>query len=166
MQRRRALACLIIFGIIPLAALGDEGSGRDRREGLKASERAEFGGRWLSHKDRGWDRESLLRLKQQDPEKFNKVIEERRQSVQERLEYLRQHNPKEYERAQAQIRNKRRQRLERLRAQDPEAFEKTLEKRRARFRERLEKAKKENPEQYERIMRQRQRREGSGAQAQ
>jgi len=110
---------------------------------------------WRGGKYDGSSREELMKLKQENPEKFKQIIAERRQRIKERLEYLKQTDPERYKSIREKIRERRRQRLEKLKNENPEKYKEVMERHKQRMEDRLQKLKAEDPQKYERLMQRR-----------
>jgi len=107
---------------------------------------------WEVGKYKGWNKEDLLKLKKENPERFKETVKEKTEQIRKRLEELKQGDPERYHRVMQKVRQRRLVGLERLRKEDPEKFKGLMQKRRENFQQRLEKLKTENPEEYKRIM--------------
>ena len=140
---------------------------RSDRDGGNASsyredQRTRREGRWG---DRGGDRsqqgpvaeevQRLRKLRDENPEVFQKEIQERKAQLRQRLSDLKERDPKAFQRAKGRLLEQRQHRLEELRQTDPERFREEMEQRRSRVQERLEDLKSNHPERYEELMRRR-----------
>jgi DNA anti-recombination protein RmuC len=99
---------------------------------------------------RGFTKEDLLRLKKENPEKFQETVRQIRKRIVERLERLKQTDPQRYNRIMQGIRQRQVQNLARLKKENPEKFQEIIKKRQEAIRQRLEKMKTENPKEYQR----------------
>ena len=111
---------------------------------------------WQRGKHKGWDKEDFLKLKEEDPQKFNQLFEERREALKERLTYLKEHDPQRYHQLMQKIRERRLAQLRRLKQEDPEKFKQIVQARKKRAEQYLKRLKKEDPEKYKQMMQQRQ----------
>lgn len=111
---------------------------------------------WQEGKHKGWDKEKLLKLKTEDPEKFQEVVKEKREHLKERLKYLKENNPQKHQEIMQKIRRHHMARMQNLRSENPEKFKEVIQRRKTAFQERLQKLKTENPERYAQIMQHRQ----------
>jgi len=92
--------------------------------------------------------ERLRRLKQENPEAFQRLLEER----QARLQQLKERNPEAYQRALAAFQERRKHRLQELRARDPEAFHRWVRAHQELLAARLENLKARDPDKYAQVM--------------
>ena len=77
----------------------------------------------------GYSKDSLINLKQDDPQKFNEVMKQKRDHFKD----LRQSNPERYQKIMEQIRQRKEARLERIKQDNPERYNKIMEQHRARL---------------------------------
>ena len=99
--------------------------------------------------------EKLKKLKEEDPEKFKQVIENRKNKLKERLTYLKENNPEKFQALMKQRQANQKKKLKHLRRTDPEKFKEVVEKRRDILENRLEKIKENNPEKFKEIVQKR-----------
>lgn len=106
---------------------------------------------WIRGEHRSWDKEKMLKLKAEDPEKFAELVNQRRTKIKERLEKLKEEDPERYKRLRQQMHLRRQRKMRRLKEEDPEKFAQVMKARKERFQERLEKLKTEDPQKYDEI---------------
>jgi hypothetical protein len=94
----------------------------------------------------------LLKLKQENPEKFKEAMQEKRASIKERLKHLKETDPERYQALTQRIREKKLDRLQKLRKENPEEFKRLVEARKEKFQERLKVLKEKDPKEYQKIM--------------
>lgn len=92
--------------------------------------------------------EALKRLKEENPEEFQRVVKARKAAIKQKLKELKEKDPQKFQEVKQRVIRQRRERLERLRKENPEKFRQIMQKKRQRF----EQMKQTNPEQYERYM--------------
>jgi hypothetical protein len=95
----------------------------------------------------------LKDLRESDPEEFKEVVRNAQQRIRERMETLREKDPEKFEEIITRARNRRRQHLEALCKEDPEKCKELKEQRLQRIRDMLRDLKEEDPESYEKIIR-------------
>jgi hypothetical protein len=94
----------------------------------------------------------LLKLKQENPEKFKEVIQEKRAAIKERLEHLKETDPERYQALMQKIKEKKLERLQKLRKENPKEFKRLVEARKEKFQDRLKVLKEKDPKKYQKIM--------------
>ncbi|MBL7070172.1 MAG: hypothetical protein ISS27_01715 [Candidatus Omnitrophica bacterium] len=117
--------------------------------------RATGGGRRPQGMYRGFgrpDKEQILRLRQEDPEKFNKFLGQRKGQLREKLTKLKEMNPQRYERISQGITAGQVERLDSLRQQNPQGFKQAIHKHKGRMEQHLEALKVRDPEFYQQII--------------
>lgn len=97
----------------------------------------------------------LKKLREEDPEKFKQVMQNRKNKLKKRLTYLKKNNPKKFQAFMKQRRINQKKKLEYLRRTDPEKFKEVVQKRKAVLEDRLEKIKENNPQKYKKIVQKR-----------
>lgn len=107
---------------------------------------------WGKGGHKGWDKEEFLKLKQEDPQKFEELMQQRQEKLKERLAYLKDSDPERYHRVMRRLRGQRFARLEGLKESDPQKFKELMSQRRKSMQGCLEALKKEDPQKYEQIM--------------
>ena len=100
--------------------------------------------------------ERLRKLKEENPEAFQREVEERKAQLREKLSHLKETDPEAFEQAKQRLMERRRERLQDLKERDPERFQELMEARKAHVQERLEQLKQEHPEKYDALMQRRQ----------
>jgi len=90
----------------------------------------------------------LRKLKEENPEKFKQLVEERKAKLKEKLETLKKENPEKYEELKEKIKHRRQERLQRLREENPEKFREVMENKR----KKLEELKATDPQKYEQVL--------------
>jgi len=107
---------------------------------------------WEQLKHKGWTKEEWLKLKENNPEEFKKLLQQRLGDIRQRLEQLKKSDPAKYQRIMQHIRQRRIVALRKLQKANPDKFKEILEKRKDVFQEKLEKLKADNPEKYRKVM--------------
>ena len=97
--------------------------------------------RWEAKQERI---EQLKKLKQENPEEFQRVVSQRKEKIKERLKDLKEKDPERFEEVKTRMIDHRREKLRRLRREDPEKFHEIMENRA----EKLKELKEKNPERY------------------
>jgi len=140
------LAVLVagVFLISPVLSFAEE----------KAAPKPEGNGGFIQQApgQKRMNKEELLKLKKENPEKFKALMRERREQAHKRLEALKQSDPERYRKVMSRIHQRRIERMERLKKENPGKFKELMEKRKASIEARLEKLKTEDPQKYQRIM--------------
>ncbi len=90
----------------------------------------------------------LKQLKEQNPEEFQRIVQERKSQIKSRFDEYRQASPEQFENLKGRVVEKRRHRLERMKNENPEKFRQVMGERREKF----EKMRAENPERAKRFM--------------
>lgn len=88
------------------------------------------------------------KLKEENPEKFRELAQNRKKQIKERMKGLKESDPARYERIKEKHLSRRHERLKKLKEENPEKFHSYMQDRR----KRLEKWKTENPERYENFL--------------
>ena len=101
---------------------------------------------------KNWTKQDLIKLRTEDPERFNALVGEWKKKIYKRLMYLKQTDPQRYNKITQSIMRKRLQNLAKLRKNDPEKFREIINKKHEAIKERLGRMKYENPEKYQRIV--------------
>lgn len=91
----------------------------------------------------------LQRLKEENPQEFNRVVGERKARIKAYLRELKEKDPEKFEQMKSQFKHRRIERWKKLRQEDPEAFQRLMEKRHAQLLE----LRRTDPEKYEKIVR-------------
>lgn len=90
----------------------------------------------------------LQKLKKEDPEKFKKIVSERKRKLRKKMKELKEKDPEKYEEVKKNMAARRRQKLQRMRKEDPEKFRQAMKEKE----EKLEEMKEKNPERYKKFM--------------
>ena len=101
---------------------------------------------WEQGQHHGWgkqgqghgNKQKLMELKEQDPQQFQRVMNRRRQHIQNRLSDLKKENPERYENLTQNAYNKRHQWMEHLKEEDPDRYQEILDNRKGQLDQRLE----------------------------
>lgn len=101
---------------------------------------------------KGWTKQDLINFKQQDPQRFNTLLNQWKNKVTKQLEYIKYTDPKRYNKIMQQLTRKRLQYLVWLRKADPEKFKDLIAKRREKIKQQLQYMQHNNPLQYQRIV--------------
>ena len=96
--------------------------------------------------------ERLQRLKKENPEEFRRVVQERREKLQERLAYLKEHDPEAYKRTMAELAKRRMNRLMELKKNNPEEYKRVMAQQKERMEQRREELRKKDPKAYQELM--------------
>jgi len=99
--------------------------------------------------------ERLKKLKDEDPDAFQREVQERKTQLRERLSQLKEKNPEAYQQVRGQMQEHQFQRLQHLREQDPNRFQQVAEQRRQQLEQRFDRLKATNPERYQNLTEQR-----------
>jgi len=100
----------------------------------------------------GSDRGQILRLRQEDPEKFNKLLGDRKGQLREKLTKFKETDPQRYERISQGITAGQVERLDSLRQQNPQGFKQAMHRHKGRMEQHLEALKARDPEFYQEII--------------
>lgn len=106
----------------------------------------------VSNGKRKWTKQDLLKLKQDDPERFNALVGEWKKKIYKQLMFIKQTDPQRYNRIVQSLTRKRLQNLVKLRKDDPEKFKGLIKSKHEAIKQRLERMKYDNPEQYQRVV--------------
>ncbi len=101
---------------------------------------------------KGWTKQDLINLKQQDPARFNALVNQWKNKITKRLESIKQADPKKYNKIIQRLTLKRLQYLVWLRKVDPEKFRNLIVKRQEKIKQYLQYIKYNNPVQYHLIV--------------
>ena len=178
---KRAAGYLIVFAVVSgllllgapafLAQAYPPRAKQEGVEGVGLQRGPKFGRRIEGRKDRhelrgkprseGWheglsdeEKQELMRLKSDDPEKFKEAIGARRKALIEDFRRLKEADPDKYLELKEQYHSQRVERLRSLKKEDPEAFKKMMERRRQNIQQRLEFLREKDPEKYQQIIEQ------------
>ena len=99
----------------------------------------------------GPGREQILRLRQEDPEKFNQFVSRRKGQLRDRISKLKETDPQRYERIRQRTGEGQMARLDSLRDQNPQGFRQAMHKHQGRLQQHLEALKVGDPELYQQI---------------
>lgn len=102
---------------------------------------------FVGHKS--WTKQDLLKLKQDDPERFNALVGEWKKKIYKQLMYIKQTDPQRYNRIVQSLSRKRLQNLAKLRKDEPGKFKELIKNRHKAIKQRIERMKYENPEEYQ-----------------
>jgi len=91
----------------------------------------------------------LQKLKEENPEEFQRIVGERKSRIKSRLRELKARDPEKFEEMKTQFKHRRMEHLKRLREEDPEQFQQLMEERRSQLLE----LQRTDPERYEMILR-------------
>ncbi|MDD5730564.1 MAG: hypothetical protein PHN57_05505 [Candidatus Omnitrophica bacterium] len=91
-------------------------------------------------------KEELLKLKQENPEKFNELVSKKREQVRQRLEQIKQNDPEKYQKILDGVKQKRQERLEKLKNENPDKYNQVME--RTQKLQELRNLRKEDPEKF------------------
>jgi DNA-directed RNA polymerase specialized sigma24 family protein len=155
---RTVLAIAVVLGlsVLPAVSFAKENGDTETPPGISKKDETPGLGLhkgWEQGEHKGWEKkEDLLKLKQENPEKFKEVIQQKRERIEKRMEYLKQNDPEKYQQIMQKIRERNKERLEELRKENPEKFKEVMQKRKEALGERLERLKVENPERYQQIV--------------
>jgi len=108
---------------------------------------------WTQGKHRGWNKDKIKKLKEEDPERFQALMEQRRGEIRNRLSTLKEQDPERYDQLRSQIQQRRRMNMQKLKQEDPEKYQEMMGRRRENMQQRLEQLKVEDPERYEQVNR-------------
>ncbi len=100
--------------------------------------------------------ERLKRLRERDPERFRREVQERKQRLRERMEHLKTTDPEAYDHLMNKWQERREQHLEELRQRDPEKFRAIMAERQTKIGQRLQELKEKDPQRFEQLMQRRQ----------
>lgn len=92
--------------------------------------------------------QELKKLKQENPQEFERLVQERKQKMKEKLKELKEKDPKKFQQVTEKIRGNRRQYLKKLREENPEKFHQIMQKKM----QKLEDMKQSDPEKYQRFI--------------
>lgn len=92
--------------------------------------------------------ERLRRLKQENPQEFQRLIQERKTQIKSKVQEFQQKNPEKFEGFRKQVSENRMHRLRKMKQENPESFHRDMQGRAQRF----EKLKQENPERVQKFM--------------
>ncbi len=98
----------------------------------------------------------LHTLKDEHPEEFQRVLQDKRAQLRERLSQLQTTNPEAYQRVQDRLQKRQRERLEGLRRRHPGGFTQARGQRRERLEQRLNTLKETDPQRYHALQEKRQ----------
>lgn len=98
---------------------------------------------WMRGRHRSWDKQKMLRMKKEEPERFMRIVCERRENLKQRLQDLKARDPQRYERMMQRVHHRRCQRLQRLKEEDPKKFKKMLKERKHCLKQHLKQLKSE-----------------------
>ncbi len=98
------------------------------------------------------NKEQVLRLRQEDPEKFNKILGQRKGQLREKLTKLKDTDPQRYERISQGITSGQVERLDSLRKQNPQGFKQAMGRHKGRMAQHLEALKVKDPEFYQQVI--------------
>lgn len=90
----------------------------------------------------------LQRLKQENPQEFQRLVQERKNQIKSKAQEFRQKNPEKFESFRKQVSENRIQRLRKMKRENPEGFQRDMQGRAQRF----EKMKQENPERFQKFI--------------
>lgn len=90
----------------------------------------------------------LKKLKQENPEEFQKVINERKKKIKEKMKELKEKDPQKYQEIMRNMQQRQNVELKRLRQENPEQFYKIMENKR----QRLLELKKNDPKKFEELI--------------
>jgi hypothetical protein len=96
--------------------------------------------------------QKMQKLRTQDPQMFESLIDQRKNSFQRNMRFLKRNDPEEFQRLRSEIRQDRYQRFKKLKEDNPDKFNELMSQRKKIFREKLEQLKKVNPQAYEKIV--------------
>ena len=99
--------------------------------------------------------EKLKKLKEENPEKFKQVMQNRKDKLKKRLAYLKENNPEKFKALMKQRQVNQEKKLEYLRRTNPEEFKQVVENRKNVLENRLQKMKENNPEKFKEIVQKR-----------
>ncbi len=90
----------------------------------------------------------LSRLKEENPEEFQRLIQERKAQIKSKVQEFRQKNPEKFEGFRKQMSEKRISRLKKMKQENPENFQRDMQGRAERF----QRMKQENPQGFQKFM--------------
>ena len=90
----------------------------------------------------------MKKLKQENPEAFQKAVQEKKAKLKERLQNLKENDPQKYEQVKERIQHNRKEKLEKLREENPEKFKEVMQNRK----EKIQDWKQNNPEKYQKFL--------------
>lgn len=102
------------------------------------------------------EKEDLVKLKKEDPEKFKELVKSKVKEKREYLRNLKESDPEKYKEVVSQAREKIKQRLQKLKEENPEKFEKIMQHRQQMRKKRLQQICESNPEKCAEIKQRRQ----------
>lgn len=98
------------------------------------------------HRGEKWA--ELQKLKNEDPEKFQSLMKERKAKLKEKMEKLKTEDPQKYEQVKKEMVERRRKKLEKMREENPEKFKEMMQQKKQKLLEMKEK----NPEKYQEFL--------------